>query len=76
VAANAGIHDWPLLESSLFTLGEGESLAQVLHQLSELPASIWQDKAVAARGAAETLNNQTIDQWLGFVERYARKKPV
>ena len=75
VAANAGIHDWPLLKNSLFILGEGESLAQVLHQLSELPASIWQDKAAAARGAAETLNNHTIDQWLDFVERYARKHP-
>ena len=73
VAANAGIHDWPLLKDSLFTLGEGESLSQVLHQLSELPASTWQDKAAAARRAAETLNSHTINQWLDFVERYARK---
>ncbi len=73
VAANAGIHDWPLLKDSLFTLGEGESLAQVLHQLSELPASTWQEKAAAARRAAETLNSHTISQWLDFVERYARK---
>lgn len=73
VAANAGIHDWPLLKDSLFTLGEGESLAQVLQQLSELPASTWQEKAAAARRAAEALNSHTINQWLDFVERYARK---
>lgn len=76
VAANAGIHHWPLLRDSLFTLGEDESLAQALHQLTELPAQAWQDKAVAARRAAETLNSNTIQQWLDYVERYARREPA
>lgn len=76
VAANAGIHHWPLLSDSLFTLGKGESLAETLGQLTRLPAQTWQDKATAARRAAETLNNRTIDQWLDFAERYARREPA
>lgn len=71
VSANAGIHDWPLLEEGLITLQEGENLTDVIRRQLALPAAHWQAKAVTARNAAEMLNRQTIRQWAEFLERQA-----
>lgn len=76
VAENAGIHNWKILEDSLFTLRKDESLADTLRKLSGLPAETWAAKATAARSAAESLHHQTIDQWVGFVSRYSRPLPI
>ena len=71
VAENAGIHEWTILREALFVLKKDQSIARVLTDLQGLPAATWAGKAAAARQAAEELNRQTIDQWEGFVQRYA-----
>jgi glycosyltransferase involved in cell wall biosynthesis len=75
VSENAGIHHWSVLSEALFTLKSEESLATALSQIASLPDSVWKDKAASARQAAETLNRQTIDQWVGFVQKYSKPIP-
>lgn len=72
VSANAGIHDWPVLEKALFTLRKGQFLTEALQALSGLPEAVWIEKATAARSAAEALNRETIDQWVGFIQTYSK----
>jgi glycosyltransferase involved in cell wall biosynthesis len=74
VAANAGIHDWPQLEAGLFKLEPGTALTDALRGLCQLPAEAWQNKAVAARQAAEQLNDETITQWTEVLARCLREK--
>lgn len=71
VAENAGIHQWPVLKGALFSLHQDASLTRTLHEISEMPISAWQEKTSAARAAAETLNRNTINQWVNLVGRYA-----
>lgn len=73
VSENAGIHHWSVLSEALFTLKKDESLASALSSIAQLPAAVWTEKASAARQAAETLNRQTIDQWVGFVQKYGKE---
>lgn len=63
VSANAGIHDWPILQNGLFTLQKEDDLATAIQSLIALPAEEWQRKATICRDAAEQLNRETILQW-------------
>lgn len=72
VAEAAGIHQWTLLKGALYVLHNGESVATRLQELRLLPREELTEKAIAARTAAETLNEQTIDEWVGFVCQFAR----
>jgi glycosyltransferase involved in cell wall biosynthesis len=74
VAEDAGIHEWTVLSEALFVLKSGQSMTEVIEELRQLPESTWQEKATAAREAALKLNNETIDQWVGFVQEYARTR--
>jgi glycosyltransferase involved in cell wall biosynthesis len=71
VSANAGIHDWPLLESGLFTLQPESSLGDEIGQLLTEPPSFWVRKAEDARAAALALNDRTIEQWVSMLQRQA-----
>jgi glycosyltransferase involved in cell wall biosynthesis len=64
----------PSHSDALFVLNPDQSIVEVLKDLQDLPAETWNEKAEAARSAAVALNDQTIDQWVGFVEQYARSR--
>lgn len=70
VAEAAGIHRWPVLEDALFVFHSDQSLADALAQLEERAPEDWHEHAEAARLAAETLNRQTIEQWLRLLETH------
>lgn len=70
VSANAGIHDWPLLQPGLFRLESGENLQSALQALLTKDAQFWQQTAHAARRAAEQLNDETISQWVEVLDRH------
>lgn len=72
VTENAGIHQWPILQSALFKLSQDSSLIASLKEISVLSESTWKEKARAARIAAKTLNSQTISQWVNLIGRYGR----
>lgn len=72
VAASAGIHQWPVLEDALFKLEEGTSVKQGLREIADLSPEVWQEKALAARKAAQTLNQETITDWIRLVVEHAR----
>ncbi len=72
VSANAGIHDWPLLKDGLIPLQQDESLTDTIKKLLPLPATYWQEKAHAARKAAEQLNHETISQWAEILAKYVK----
>ncbi len=74
VAANAGIHTWPTLKEALFVLNEDQSIAGVLNEIRQLPSETWLGKSKAATEAARNLNNETIEQWVGFVQQYSRPR--
>ena len=74
VAENAGIHQWTQLKEALIVLKKGDSVASVLGELRQRPPAYWHTTAAAARKAAEQLNNETIDQWVGFVREYAKPR--
>jgi glycosyltransferase involved in cell wall biosynthesis len=74
VAASAGIHDWPLLKPALFRLEAGQSVTDALTHLKTLPTTEWQRLAEVARGAAEHLHGETIQQWVDLISRYARRQ--
>ncbi|MEX0323607.1 MAG: glycosyltransferase [Puniceicoccaceae bacterium] len=74
VAANAGIHTWPSLKEALFVLEENQNIGTVLEEIRQLPTETWQQKSQAATEAARNLNNETIDQWVGFVKQYSRPR--
>lgn len=71
VAANAGIHHWKILSEALFVLQKDQPIASALQEVRGLSAEVWAEKAAAARTAAETLNRDTIKQWVGFVSKYS-----
>lgn len=73
VAESAGIHHWPELAEALFRFENGQTLSNALRALEALPAEEWRQRSEAARKAAVRLNDDTIDQWIGFIETYARK---
>lgn len=72
VAENAGIHTWTLLSEALFVLHKDESLTDKLRSIRELPHEVWNGKAAAARKAAQSLNKDTIHQWVEFTRRFSR----
>lgn len=74
VSANAGIHDWSLLEAGLFKLEPHQSLTDALSPILRLPADVWQTKARDARRAAEQLNDETITQWIKVLARCTETK--
>jgi glycosyltransferase involved in cell wall biosynthesis len=74
VSENAGIHQWTILKDALFTWNANESIVDALRRIQALPAVKWAEMAVNGRKAAEALNEETIDQWAGFVSQYS--KPV
>lgn len=69
VAEGAGIHHWETLAPGLFSLRKGECIAEALRRLQELPPETWEEKAAAARQAADALNRQTISQWVDVLSR-------
>lgn len=71
VTAAAGIHDWPTLRPGLFRLEADEPVAKALERIQELPTGAWLERCNGARRAAEALNNETIDQWVEVLLRYA-----
>nr|WP_284047711.1 glycosyltransferase [Halomonas gemina] len=73
VSENAGIHHWPQLADALIPLGTGASVADALDELAVWPAETWKEKAGLARQAAETLNRETVAQWLAVLCRHARE---
>ena len=73
VSANAGIHDWPLLQDGLFALMPEDTLTKAIRKLLELPAEEWQRKADICRKAAEQLNRETVLQWANVLAKYAKK---
>ncbi|MFP4157551.1 MAG: glycosyltransferase [Opitutales bacterium] len=71
VSANAGIHDWPLLRDGLIAYDQQRPLVEAIQEVIDLPAEQLQARSTAARSAAETLNRQTIDQWVDVLGKYA-----
>ena len=71
VSENAGIHDWTQLADVLIPLHHDETVASVLDMLVSWPDERWQERAILAREAAITLNQQTIEQWLSVLCRHA-----
>lgn len=72
VSENAGIHHWPQLADALIPLSNGDSVARALDELADWPAETWREKASLARQAAETLNRETVEQWLAVLCHHAR----
>ena len=72
VSESAGIHAWPSLKDSLFTIKIGESLTDALNNLLQLSAEDLANIAVKARHAAESLNEKTVEQWQVFIRDYSR----
>ena len=70
VSSNAGIHDWSLLREGLIAYDQERPLIEAIREVLELPAEKLRAKSTAARSAAETLNRQTIDQWVEVLQRY------
>ncbi|MGY4879390.1 glycosyltransferase [Vreelandella aquamarina] len=71
VSENAGIHDWSQLAGVLIPLHHRETVTSVLDTLASWPTERWQERAVLAREAAITLNQQTVEQWLSVLCRHA-----
>ena len=72
VSSNAGIHDWSLLREGLIAYDQERPLVEAIREVLNLPAETLQAKSTAARSAAETLNRQTIDQWVEVLRKYAQ----
>jgi len=72
VSAAAGIADWKSLQDGIFVFDEEESLGDALGRILELPPETWDQKSVAARGAAEALNRETIRSWAEILSEHAR----
>jgi glycosyltransferase involved in cell wall biosynthesis len=71
VSEKAGIHHWSVLQDALFTVPTDKPLVDFLRPLQEKEAAFWEDKAAAARRAAEQLNAETIDQWVDLLQRHS-----
>ena len=67
VSKNCGIVDWPELADSLFTIGEGETVAQAIRRIAALSGNERQRIARAARAAALKLNESSIVHWLNML---------
>ena len=72
VSSNAGIHDWPQLKEGLFAYDQERPLIDAVREILALPENSLREKADAARAAAEGLNNQTIQQWVDVLSKYAK----
>lgn len=72
ISANAGIHDWPQVASSLYTLDPGESLAAAIGRLRDLPGESLARTGEHAREGALRLHRETLDQWLSVLSANAR----
>ena len=72
VSSNAGIHDWSQLRDGLIAYDQERPLVEAIQEVLDLPAGTLRAKSTAARSAAETLNRQTIDQWVEVLGKYAR----
>ncbi|GAB5413741.1 MAG: glycosyltransferase family 1 protein [Congregibacter sp.] len=70
VSTTAGIHAWPALRPGLFSLDDPSTLADQLRELSGLTENEWIDKAHAASDVAMTLNQRTINHWVGLLMHY------
>jgi len=73
VSANTGIHDWPELQDGLFAYDQERPLVDALREILALPHAQLQQKADAARSAAESFNAQTIRQWVDVLRKYASR---
>lgn len=71
VAANAGIHDWPILKEALFRLEPDQTLSDALDNLKSIQPADWHDLSLKARTAAEALHGETIEQWVHLVRKYS-----
>ncbi|MGF1531768.1 MAG: glycosyltransferase [Puniceicoccaceae bacterium] len=71
VSSNAGIHDWPILADGLFALQRNEPVAAAIRRLISVPPDVLRKRATNARRAAESLNHDTISQWVEVLQRYA-----
>ena len=74
VSSNAGIHDWPQLKEGLFAYDQSRPLIDALREILALPEDTLKQKAEAARAAAKGLNDQTIQQWIDVLGKYAKRR--
>jgi glycosyltransferase involved in cell wall biosynthesis len=68
VTPSCGIVEWPDLDSALFKLEDGESLAEAIRRVAELPAETRRSTSRRAREAALALNENSLMHWFGVFE--------
>ena len=66
-----GINEWPALARGLWVMEEGEDLTATLARLEGLSAQARKAKALNARQAARTMNNDAIAHWGSVLSRCA-----
>ncbi len=72
VTHNAGIHDWPQIAGSVCVLERAESLTDALARLDDTAADEWAELGERGRRGALRLHEETIEQWLRMLARYAQ----
>lgn len=72
VSAAAGIHCWHTLADGLISSAPDECLADAISNIARQCPEERKARAARARAAAETLNAETVDQWVSIVQRHAR----
>ncbi len=68
VTPTCGIVEWPDLETALFQLGPGETLADAVRRVASLPEDTRRSTARRAREAALALNENSLMHWFGIFE--------
>jgi len=72
VTRNAGIHDWPQVATSVYAFEPGETLSDALDRLDATASGDWAALGEQGRRGALALHEETIEQWLRVLARYAR----
>jgi len=72
VTAQAGIHDWPQVADSLYTIHRQETLADALARLDPIAPQAWASRSEQGCQGAIALHEQTIAQWLSLLTTHAR----
>ncbi len=67
VSPGSGIRDWRDLGRALFTIGEGESVADAIRRVSAVDPGIRRRKAQMGREAAAAMTRDTLEQWLDLL---------
>ncbi len=66
VSNQCGIASWPSLTKGIFLIENGESLTEAILRVTRLSIQKRESSADMARKIAQTLNAQTINQWLNI----------